>query len=115
MRAFNAYQHLTELPLAATYLNLRKQIEEIRTEMDNILVDKNDINEITRAQPDAISTALAKLQAKPAASKPRHPSASFSLRAERKTPDFRFVPLCQRSRFSIHRKAMLTKCLTLCV
>ena len=46
MRAFDAYQHLTELPLAATYLDLRKQIEEIRTEMNDILVDKNDINEI---------------------------------------------------------------------
>ena len=32
--------------------------------MDDILHDQNDINESTRAQLDAISTALAELQAK---------------------------------------------------
>ena len=73
MRAFVAYRHLAELPLAATYLDLRKQIEDIRAEMNDILADQNDINESTRAQLDAISTALAELQAKPAASKPRRP------------------------------------------
>lgn len=73
MRAFVAYRHLAELPLAATYLDLRKQIEEIRTEMNDILADQNDINESTRAQLDAISTALAELQAKPAVSKAHRP------------------------------------------
>lgn len=63
MRAFVAYCHLAELPLAATYLDLRKQIEDIRNEMNEILADQNDINESTRAQLDAISTALAELQA----------------------------------------------------
>ena len=62
MRAFVAYRHLAELPLGATYLDLRKQIEDIRTEMNDILADQNDINESTRAQLDAISTALAELQ-----------------------------------------------------
>ena len=38
---------------------------------DDILADQNDINESTRAQLDAISTALAELQAKPADAKPR--------------------------------------------
>ena len=73
MRAFVAYRHLAELPLAATYLDLRKQIEDIRAEMNDILADQNDINESTRAQLDAISTALAELQAKPADCKPRRP------------------------------------------
>ena len=73
MRAFVAYRHLAELPLAATYLDLRKQIEDIRAEMNDILADQNDINETTRAQLDAISTALAELQAKPADCKPRRP------------------------------------------
>ena len=63
MKAFIAYRHLAELPLAATYLDLRKQIEGIRQEMNEILADQNDINESTRAQLDAISTALAELQA----------------------------------------------------
>ena len=62
MRAFVAYRHLAELPLAATYLDLRKQIESIRQEMNDILADQNDINESTRSQLDAISIALAELQ-----------------------------------------------------
>ena len=62
MRAFVAYRHLAELPLAATYLDLRKQIEDLRNEVNDILADQNDINESTRAQLDAISTALAELQ-----------------------------------------------------
>ena len=57
-----AYRHLAELPLAATYLDLRKQIEDLRNEVNDILADQNDINESTRAQLDAISTALAELQ-----------------------------------------------------
>ena len=62
MKAFVAYRHLAELPLAATYLDLRKQIEDIKSEVNDILADQNDINESTRAQLDAISTALAELQ-----------------------------------------------------
>ena len=74
MKAFVAYRHLAELPLAATYLDLRKQIEDLRQEVNDILADQNDINESTRAQLDAISTALAELQAKnPEEEKPRRP------------------------------------------
>ena len=74
MKAFVAYRHLAELPLAATYLDLRKQIEGLRQEVNDILADQNDINESTRAQLDAISTALAELQAKnPEEEKPRRP------------------------------------------
>ena len=64
MRAFVAYRHLAEIPIAATYLELKKDIEAVRTEMNDILADQNDINESTRAQLDAISTALAELQAR---------------------------------------------------
>ncbi len=71
MKAFVTYRHLAELPLAATYLDLRKQIEDIRNEMNEILADQNGINESTRAQLDAISTALAELQSNRPESKPR--------------------------------------------
>ena len=74
MRAFVAYRHLAELPIAATYLELRKEIEAVRSEVNDILTDQNDINESTRAQLDAISTALAELQVKnPEEEKPRRP------------------------------------------
>ena len=39
--------------------------------IDDILSDQNDINESTRAQLDAISTALAELQANRSEDKPR--------------------------------------------
>ena len=73
MRAFVAFQHLMSLPPASAYFELKKDIDKIRQEMNDILADQNDINESTRAQLDAISTALAKLQAKPADAKTRKP------------------------------------------
>ena len=73
MRAFVAYRHLAEIPIAATYLELKKEIEAVRSEVNDILADQNDINESTRAQLDAISTALAELQAKPSEDKNRRP------------------------------------------
>ena len=42
MKAFIAFRHLAELPLAATYLDLRKQIEDIRNEMNEILADQTE-------------------------------------------------------------------------
>ena len=73
MRAFVAFQHLMSLPPASAYFELKKDIDKIRQEMNDILADQNDINESTRAQLDAISTALAELQAKPADVKTRKP------------------------------------------
>lgn len=72
MKAFVSYRHMTEMPLAATYLELRKQIEDLRAEVNEILADQNEINEFTRAQLDAISTVLSELQA-PASSIPSRP------------------------------------------
>ena len=73
MRAFVAYRHLAELPIAATYLELKKEIESVRSEVNEILADQNDINESIRAQLDAISTALAELQTKPSEKNIRKP------------------------------------------
>jgi len=85
MRAFVAYRHLSELPIAATYLDLRKQIEDIRQEMNDILTDQNDINESTRAQLDAISIALAELQTKPNNNSPRRPIGFIQPKDDDKT------------------------------
>ena len=73
MKAFVAYRHLAELPIAATYLELKKEIESVRSEVNEILADQNDINESIRAQLDAISTALAELQTKPSEKNNRKP------------------------------------------
>ena len=71
MRAFVMFRHLTTLPLPDSNAELRKEIQAIRNEMNDILADQNDINESTRAQLDAISTALAELQAKEPRTRPR--------------------------------------------
>ena len=62
MKAFVNYRHLAEMPLAATYIELRQQIEDVRKDVSEILAIQNDINEDTRARLDAITTALAELQ-----------------------------------------------------
>lgn len=47
------YRYLAEMPLAATYIDLRKQIEEIRKELNDIVIVQNDINESTWEHLDA--------------------------------------------------------------
>ena len=50
---------------------LEDKVEKLSNYIEEIMVDQNDINEETRLQLDAISTALAELQAKPKEEKPR--------------------------------------------
>ena len=50
---------------------LRKDFEELKQDIEDILRDQNDINESTRAQLDAISTALVELQSNGTSDKPR--------------------------------------------
>ncbi len=71
MRAFVAFRHLATQPLPDSNAELRRDIQAIRDEMNDILADQNDINEMTRAQLDAISEALAELQADRKPGKPR--------------------------------------------
>ena len=67
MRAFVHFRHLAaSLPLPNTnadVIQLRKDFEELKLDIEDILHDQNDINESTRLQLDTISTALAELQA----------------------------------------------------
>ena len=77
IRAFVEFRRLTKsLPTPTTYediAQLRKDFEELKLDIEDILHDQNDINESTHAQLDAISTALAELQAKRPDNKPRRP------------------------------------------
>ena len=64
MRAFVSLRHLVMLPdTADRLLRIESEIKHIKEEMNDTLADQNDINESTRAQLDAISEALAELQA----------------------------------------------------
>jgi hypothetical protein len=75
MRAFTEFRKMASaLPLpntAADVAQLRKDFEELKLDIEDILHDQNDINESTRMQLDAISAALAELQSKEPRSKVR--------------------------------------------
>lgn len=63
MRVFTEIRRLAAtLALPDSNAELRREIQAVREEMNEILADQNEINEDTRAQLDAISTALAELQ-----------------------------------------------------
>ena len=70
MRAFVSLRQVAAIVRQSDLLEMRK---DILAYIDDILADQNDINESTRAQLDAISTALSELQTKPADCKPRRP------------------------------------------
>lgn len=66
MRAFTEFRKIAaslSLPnTAADVAQLRKDFEELKLDIEDILHDQNDINESTRAQLEAINSALAELQ-----------------------------------------------------
>lgn len=63
MRVFTEIRRMAaSLTLPDSSAELRREIQAVRDEMNEILADQNEINEDTRAQLDAISTALAELQ-----------------------------------------------------
>ena len=64
---------LSKPEVNADVVQLRKDFEELKLDIEDILHDQNDINEATRAQLDAISAALAELQSKEPRQKPRRP------------------------------------------
>ena len=72
IRAFRRMASSLVLPnTAADVAQLRKDFEDLKLDIEDILHDQNDINESTRQQLDAISTALAELQSKEPRQKPR--------------------------------------------
>ena len=64
MRAFTEFRKMaTSLPNAtADVAQLRKDFEELKLDIEDILHDQNDINESTRLQLEAINTAITELQ-----------------------------------------------------
>ncbi|MBQ6064544.1 MAG: ORF6N domain-containing protein [Prevotella sp.] len=65
IRAFVALRRIVSISNnSERFMQIEKEIKLIKEEMNDILANQNDINESTRAQLDAISTALAELQAK---------------------------------------------------
>ena len=77
MRAFTEFRRLaTMMPITKNdtdIAQLRKDFEELKQDIEDILHNQNDINEDTRAQLDAISLALSELQAKEPPKPKRNP------------------------------------------
>ena len=73
MRAFVAIRRMVAtLPnTVSDVAQLRKDFEDLKLDIEDIMRDQNEINEDTRLQLDAISTALAALQSKEPRQKPR--------------------------------------------
>ena len=75
MRAFVAVRRMAaSLPqscASSDIAQLRKDFEELKLDIEDILHVQNDINESTRMQLDNITLALAELQAKEPLQKPR--------------------------------------------
>lgn len=73
MRAFVEMRRRVSLvsDAQADVAQLRKDFEELKVDIEDMLRDQNDINESTRAQLDAISTALVELQGGSAGDRPR--------------------------------------------
>ena len=75
MRAFTEFRRMASslaLPNTnADIAQLRKEFEDLKLDIEDILHDQNDINESTRMQLENITLALSELQAKEPKQKPR--------------------------------------------
>lgn len=80
-RAFVAMRTLIQhTAIPAKISELESNIKSLRSEINEILADQNDINEDTQVQLDAINQALAELSvAHKAATKPRRPIIGFNV------------------------------------
>ena len=70
MRAFVELRRITQFA-AASYQDLKREIDEVKEYIEDILHDQNDINELHGAQLEAISMALSELQTQKKSQKPR--------------------------------------------
>ena len=75
MRAFTEFRRLAaSLPPSnpsADIAQLRKDFEELKLDIEDILHDQNDINESTRLQLENLTMALAEMQGNERTTKPR--------------------------------------------
>ncbi len=63
MRAFVEYKTIKDMVKYGEFQELQEKLERTNSYIEEILEDQNEINESTRAQLEAINTALAELQA----------------------------------------------------
>lgn len=64
MRAFVAMRQLIAPPATDRFAKLEKEMNELKTYMEEVFADYNDINDDTRIQLELINQTLAELQSK---------------------------------------------------
>ena len=62
MRAFVEYKTIKDMVKSGEFQELQEKLERTNSYIEEILEDQNEINESTRAQLEAINTAIAELQ-----------------------------------------------------
>ena len=62
MRAFVEYKTIRDMVKYGEFQELQEKLERTNSYIEEILEDQNEINESTRAQLEAINTAIAELQ-----------------------------------------------------
>ncbi len=73
MRAFVAIRRMLVEPPADSLVEIRSELNRLRTYMEEVFADYNDINEDTRVQLELINRTLAELQTEKKPGKPRNP------------------------------------------
>ena len=82
MRAFVELRRMASI-VTTDYSELRRQIDNVKEYVEDILADQNEINEDTQAQLTAINQVLAELSVdRKAINKPRRPIIGFNVPKE---------------------------------
>lgn len=77
MRAFVALKQLINNPPVNDLVKLQQEMKELKTYIEEVFADYNDINDDTRIQLELINSALAELQSKKALSDKPRPKVGF--------------------------------------
>ena len=94
MRAFVAVRQMIALPPSDKLAELQSEVAELKSYVEEILSDQNDINEETAMQLELINQSLAELQMKKRREeKPRNPIGFIKPKQNHKMYHFRHFPL----------------------
>ena len=77
MRAFVAIRQLTDVSPANDITKLQQEVKELKSYIEEVFSDYNDINDDTRMQLELINETLAELQSTKALSNKPRPKIGF--------------------------------------
>lgn len=83
MRAFLVMRKLLQAPPESNIAVIRRNLELLQKQMDELFADQNDINEDTRMQLELIHEAIAELQSKKSSVHSRNPLGYVAIQQAR--------------------------------